>query len=666
MKKIAIYSRKSKFTGKGESIENQILKCKQFIKFKFETEEIEIFIDEGFSGKNEDRPRYQEMLSKVKDEEIDKIVIYQLNRLGRNARDIHNTMQMCDDLGCVIYSATEGFDSSTSFGRALIGILASLAQLEREQLAERVKDNMYTLAKMGRWLGGQSPLGFKGTREYYIDENGKERSVTELKPNKEELQIVKSLYDKYLEEKSLSQVGKWTLINNLKGKNGADLGKSVINSTLQNPVYVKSDKKVIEFLENNGYEVYGKPNGNGLLRYGKDNIAAIAKHKGVIEPDKWLEVQRLLKANSLKAPAIGTSKKALLSGLLTCKCGSKMQVRYGKPRKDGTRTYYYLCSMKVNSSGVRCNAKNINGELLESKLIEYLKVYNKEKLIKNLKEMIEESNDINNNFNLENIDNDINTNNAAIKKLLTKLTLNDDEEVSKTILDEIKKLKDANKDLENKKFENLNKQSSICLSQLEINNAICSLERFNASYDKLSFEDKKKALNDLLDSIIIDDCKIHLKFNIKKKLLTDWCQIRTSHRSVIIENDISCNELFYSNIECNSLRDNFEKSIKLKGYNQNDIVRLTKLDRSTINQFAKRDFKIDTLKKIISVIGDDFCDDYCRFILNQSENIKQLINKYGIKNLVSKLNVARSTIERWRDNIYQVKINQYKKIKNLK
>ena len=93
----------------------------------------------------------------------------------------------------------------------------------------------------------------------------------------------------------------------------------------------------------------------------------------------------------------------------------------------------------------------------------------------------------------------------------------DDEEVSKIILDEIKKLKDANKDLENKKFENLNEQSSMCLSQLEINNAICSLERFNASYDKLSFEDKKKALNDLLDSIIIDDCKIHLKFNIKKK-----------------------------------------------------------------------------------------------------------------------------------------------------
>ena len=90
---VAIYSRKSKFTGKGESIENQIIKCQKFIEFKFSDEitekDIEIYIDEGFSGKTEDRPKYQEMISKVRNGEIDKIIIYQLNRLGRNARDIH-------------------------------------------------------------------------------------------------------------------------------------------------------------------------------------------------------------------------------------------------------------------------------------------------------------------------------------------------------------------------------------------------------------------------------------------------------------------------------------------------------------------------------------------------------------------------------------------------
>ena len=331
MNKIAIYSRKSKFTGKGESIENQILKCKQFIQFKFEVtpDDVEIFIDEGFSGKNENRPRYQDMLQKIKNKEIDKVVIYQLNRLGRNARDIHNTMQMCEDLGCVIYSATEGFDSSTSFGRAIIGILASLAQLEREQLAERVKDNMYTLAKMGRWLGGQSPLGYNGTREYYIDESGKERSVTKLKPNTEELKIVKLIYKKYIEEKSLSQVGKWSLTNNFKGKNGGNIDKSAINVILQNPVYVKSNNDVFSYLENEGYEVCGIANGNGLLRYAKDDkkIVATAAHKGIIDADTWLEVQRIIKVNTEKAPSLGKSKGALLTGLLKCKCGAGMQVR---------------------------------------------------------------------------------------------------------------------------------------------------------------------------------------------------------------------------------------------------------------------------------------------------------------------------------------------------
>lgn len=365
MNSIAIYSRKSKFTGKGESIENQILKCKKFTEFKFEIDpnDINIYIDEGFTGKNENRPAYQDMMSKVKSGEIKHIVLYQLNRFGRNARDIHNSLQICMDHDCIIYSANEGFDSATSFGRAIIGIMASLAQLETEQLAERVTDNMYTLAKLGRWLGGQSPLGFDGTREFYIDENGKERSLTELKPNNDELDIVKSLFKKYLEEKSLSQVSKWSLSLHFKGKNGGNLNKSAINAILQNPVYVKSNKQVLEYLGNAGYNVCGSPNGNGILCYGKgkDNtVAAVAKHKGVIDAKDWIEVQDTLKNNTAKAPRRGKTNVALLTGILKCKCGSSMNIAHGRV-KDGKKMFYYQCAMKVDSGGTRCKSKNING-----------------------------------------------------------------------------------------------------------------------------------------------------------------------------------------------------------------------------------------------------------------------------------------------------------------
>ena len=518
--KLAIYTRKSKFTGKGESIENQIIKCKQFIEFKFneDAENAEIFVDEGFSGKNENRPQYQSMIQKVKNKELDGIVIYQLNRLGRNARDIHNTMFMCDSLGTVIYSATEGFDSSTSFGKAVIGILASLAQLEREQLAERVKDNMYTLAKMGRWLGGQSPLGFNGLREYYIDADGKQRSITELKKNDEELKIVKAIYKKYEEEQSLSQVGKWSLINNFKGKNGGNIDKSAINIILQNPVYVKSDDNVLRFLENEGYEVCGSPNGNGILKYGKgeEKIAAVAKHKGIINADEWLNVQKIIKSNTEKAPRRGKTNTALLTGILKCSCGSGMQVAYGTKRKDGTKPFYYACSMKINSGGTRCQSKNINGQQLEEKLIEYLKLYSKDTLIKELKNMFNETKSLEAAIDSNNIDNQIEECNKSIKKLLNRLKDVDDDDVAKIILNEIKSIKNNIKELNDKKLKLINDESTVTLSQQDIMNIVNQLNDFLTAYDSLTIYEKQEALNKLLDSIIYDGKQLHIKFNVKK------------------------------------------------------------------------------------------------------------------------------------------------------
>lgn len=523
MKKIAIYGRKSKFTGKGESIENQIIKCRKFIEFKFDIENdenIEVFIDEGFSGKNEKRPAYQEMIQKVKNKEIDKIVIYQLNRLGRNARDIHNTMEMCNDLEAIIYSATEGFDSSTSFGRAVIGILASLAQLEREQLAERVKDNMYTLAKMGRWLGGQNPLGYDGIREVFIDDNMKERTLSKLKKNTEELNVVKALYNKYLELKSLSQVSKWALQNHLKGKNGADLQKTTINSILQNPAYVKSDSNVIEYLTNQGFEVCGTPNGNGILRYGKkDKIAAIAKHKGIIDSKDWLQVQEILKENTEKAPRLGRTNTALLTSVLRCSCGSTMRVAYGKINKQGETRFYYTCALKNDSGRTRCNSKNLNGPQVERLVLDQIKNYNKDILIKELEEILKETNKIDLKQDVENLELEKSNNSVQIERLLNKLSLTDDEELTTLILNQIKTLKDKNKELDDDLNKIKDKEGSLAVSQSEIFSIIDKIDSFNANIDKLDFKQKKSAITDLIESIKYseDNSELYITYRSKKK-----------------------------------------------------------------------------------------------------------------------------------------------------
>ena len=95
-RKYAIYSRKSKFTGKGESIENQVELCKQYLNTKFEgvsEDEMLIFEDEGYSGKNTNRPEFQKMLKAIRNNEIKIVACYKMDRISRNLVDFYNMYQ---------------------------------------------------------------------------------------------------------------------------------------------------------------------------------------------------------------------------------------------------------------------------------------------------------------------------------------------------------------------------------------------------------------------------------------------------------------------------------------------------------------------------------------------------------------------------------------------
>ena len=89
-RKYAIYSRKSKFTGKGESIENQIGLCRERINKCYGNvpeEDILIFEDEGFSGGNVNRPQFQAMMKQIRANQIQAVVCYRLDRISRNVGD---------------------------------------------------------------------------------------------------------------------------------------------------------------------------------------------------------------------------------------------------------------------------------------------------------------------------------------------------------------------------------------------------------------------------------------------------------------------------------------------------------------------------------------------------------------------------------------------------
>ena len=150
-RKIAIYSRKSKYTGKGESIGNQVELCKNKINSIYEDVDFEkdvvIFEDEGFSGYYTKRPAFQKMMEAVKNKEIKCIFFYRLDRISRNVKDFCEIKEILEDYDVNFYSASENFENITPSGKAMIMMTSVFAQLERDRLAERVSDNMLEFAK---------------------------------------------------------------------------------------------------------------------------------------------------------------------------------------------------------------------------------------------------------------------------------------------------------------------------------------------------------------------------------------------------------------------------------------------------------------------------------------------------------------------------------------
>lgn len=522
----AIYSRKSIFTGKGESIENQIILCKDYAKMHLKIDEFLIYEDEGYSGGNINRPKFKELIMDIKDKRINVLICYRLDRISRNVADFSSTLELLQNNGVDFISIKEQFDTTTPMGRAMVYISSVFAQLERETIAERVKDNMLQLAKTGRWLGGQEPLGYLAERITYFDEELKERYLMKLTPIDKELTLVHLIFNKYLELHSLTGVVKYLNLAGIKGKNGGDFATTQVRRLLSNPLYVKSSEKIEEYLKSLGMSVFGKPKGEGYLTYNKTKnitedrditewIAAIGKHPGIIEADSWLQVQEILHNNkSLKPSRLGTSdNNALLSGILKCsKCNSNMIIKQGhlSRTKENIRYDYYVCSAKERSYGKKCNNKNIRVDKLDYLVVNEIKAYNKDLLINELNETIrnESANNVFQ-YKAQVIKKTLLEKELAISNLVKQLSLNKSQQISKYIFCELENLSNEISKLKIE-LETAN-HNEIYSSSITDNSAII-LDGLNESFQSIdNIKLKRTLLKTLISQALWDGDKRILK-----------------------------------------------------------------------------------------------------------------------------------------------------------
>lgn len=363
--KVAIYTRKSLIVENSESIETQIKLCKGYFKNE---NEFEIFEDEGFSGKNTKRPAFQRMMKLISFGKFNTLICYRLDRISRSVLDFSNILETLNKNNISFISLTEQFDTSTPMGRAMVYISSVFAQLERETIAERVKDSMLSLAKKGCWTGGPSPAG------YIIIKTGGKSYLELSNPS-----FIKDCFESYLKLQSLYATHKIIKDKYLE----TPKQRENLRRILRSPMYVKSDSTVSNYLQLNKWEIEGKENKKGYLCYGVTTgspTAIVSTHEAVIDPNTWLAVQLLLDAKR-ESFFKKESKVYWLSGILKCNvCGASYVLA------NSNKHSYYVCANRLNRLNKnieKCsNNKYINAEKIENDIIDMLLKMNKEEFFK--------------------------------------------------------------------------------------------------------------------------------------------------------------------------------------------------------------------------------------------------------------------------------------------
>ncbi len=148
--KAAIYARVS--TSNGQSPEMQLQELREYCQRRSWQIQGE-YVDKGISGAREHRPELDRLWADCRKRKIDAVVVYRYDRFARSLRQLVNALEEFRALGIDFVSLHEGVDTSTPNGRLIFGILATIAEFERELIRDRVRSGVAAARANGKRLG---------------------------------------------------------------------------------------------------------------------------------------------------------------------------------------------------------------------------------------------------------------------------------------------------------------------------------------------------------------------------------------------------------------------------------------------------------------------------------------------------------------------------------
>lgn len=359
------------------SVESQVEFCRREVI----GENIKVYTDKGYSGKNTDRPAFQEMMADITAGKIRRVIVYRLDRISRSVLDFASVIDMFQKYGVDFVSTMEKFDTGTPIGKAMLMIVMIFAQLERETIQQRVIDAYSSRSKRGFYMGGKVPYGFR-LKETVID--GIRTKMYEPVPK--ETAIIEQIFSMYAQSQtSFGDIVRWLDERQVKKRNGEPFSRSRIRDLVVNPVYVRADYRLYEFYKAQGTIIENRPEDfigtNGAYLYSgnegkrktvslQGHTLVLAPHEGLIPSDIWIKCRSKCLSSTRVAKPI-KAKATWLAGKVKCAhCGYALsaKVYHCKTKADNR---YYLCNNKYNTGG--CNFGSLDADLVDEIVFEEMR-----------------------------------------------------------------------------------------------------------------------------------------------------------------------------------------------------------------------------------------------------------------------------------------------------
>ena len=335
MMKVALYARVST----EQQIENYSIplqkeRIKAFCTSKG-WDEITEYVDAGYSGSNLNRPALEQLQKDIKSKKINAVIVYRLDRLSRSQRD---TLYLIEEMflpnNVEFISISETIDTSTPFGRAMIGVMSVFAQLERETITERLRSGRLKMVRdQGLWAGGSdaSPYGYTRLKR------------GELIVNEEERKHIVRIFEEYVTLKSYIKVQK-----KLEQEGFPPLRHARITSLLKNRLYIGEVSFAGEWFK--------------------------GSHEPIISVDLFNAAQKV--NEHFKGYNFGKIKNNVFRKKVICGCcGENYRSYSAKDKKTGGTYYYMVCSRRKMPSYYesKCFNRTIRRDEFEKEIFTRIK-----------------------------------------------------------------------------------------------------------------------------------------------------------------------------------------------------------------------------------------------------------------------------------------------------